>query len=134
VTLDHSLGPAGRTVTIAFCETNGRDGFFLDRQHGKTTVNWEQRTLRFLHLVLPTEKHRVFTLSFAHGSNGAQTENTNSANDDSSAGSFCGSQKELKFSGERTQIPCGIFAIVLLHDQAVSISPAIRSNRSLGRW
>jgi hypothetical protein len=45
-----------------------------DVQLGKTTINWKQRTLRFLHLFLAIENNPVFTLGFGPVLNGAQTE------------------------------------------------------------
>jgi hypothetical protein len=45
-------------------------------QLGKTTVNWKQRQLRFLHLVLAIENTPVFTLCSAQLANGAQMEHT----------------------------------------------------------
>ena len=47
----------------------GRTG---DVQLRKTTINWKQRTLRFLHLFLATENNPVFTLGFRPVLNGAQ--------------------------------------------------------------
>ena len=41
-----------------------------DAQLGKTTVNWKQRTLRFLHLVLAIENTPVFTRCSAQLANG----------------------------------------------------------------
>lgn len=49
-----------------------------DVQLGKTAVNWKQRTLRFLHLVLATENTQVFALCSAQLLNGAQTEHVGS--------------------------------------------------------
>jgi hypothetical protein len=47
-----------------------------DVQLGKTTANWKQRTLRFLHLFLAIENNPVFTSRFGSVLNGAQTEHT----------------------------------------------------------
>ena len=51
----------------------GRTG---DVQLGKTTVNWKQRQLRFLHLVLAIENTPVSLLCSAQFANGAQMEHT----------------------------------------------------------
>jgi hypothetical protein len=47
-----------------------------DVQLGKTTVNWKQRALRFLHLVLAIENTPVFIRCSAQVANGAQMEHT----------------------------------------------------------
>jgi hypothetical protein len=52
----------------------GDGGRTRDVQLGKTTVNWKQRTLRFLHLVLAIENTPVFTRCSAQLANGAQME------------------------------------------------------------
>ncbi len=45
-----------------------------DVQLGKTTVNWKQRTLRFLHLVLAIENTPVSLCPIPQIANGAQME------------------------------------------------------------
>jgi len=52
----------------------GDGGRTRDVQLGKTTINWKQRQLRFLHLFLAIENNPVFTLGFGSVLNGAQTE------------------------------------------------------------
>ena len=47
-------------------------------QLGKRTVNWKQRTPRFLHLVLAIENTSVFNLCSVQLANGAQMEHTKS--------------------------------------------------------
>lgn len=49
-----------------------------DVQLGKMTINWKQRQLRFLHLVLAIENTPVLTLCSAQLANGAQMEHRNS--------------------------------------------------------
>jgi hypothetical protein len=77
--------PGGHRSELTFGESRTFSGVlnvcifgnaFCDVRLGKTTVNWKQRTLRFLHLVLAIENTPVLTLCSAQLANGAQMEHT----------------------------------------------------------
>src|SRR6266849_326407 len=66
--------PGDRKNTMSSYEGKGANA--KTAQLGKTTANWKQRTLRFLHLVLAIETPPVFTPCSAQLANGAQTAHT----------------------------------------------------------